>query len=140
MTAGVLIVYLVMCITYIQSYRACQAQDIDRSSFPYVGYFQPYCAYLGVVVMLLVVLFYGYKAFDLWNVETFFQNYTMQIVAPVLCLGWKLVKLTRAFRPQEIDLVWERPFVDAYESQFMDPAPGFWRETLQSVSFGRPGR
>lgn len=63
-----------MCITYIQFYRVCQAQGIDRASFPYVGYFQPYCAYLGGVVMLIVILFYGYKAFDPWDVEIFFPK------------------------------------------------------------------
>lgn len=94
-----------MCITYIQFYHVCQAQGIDRASFPYVGYSQPYCAYLGGVVMLVVIFFYGYKALDPWGVETFFQNYTMRLVAPVLYLGWKLVKRTRALKPQEVDLV-----------------------------------
>jgi amino acid transporter len=136
-TAGVLIAYLVMCITYIQFYRACKAQGIDRTSFPYVGYFQPYCAYIGAAVMVLILLFYGYHAFDPWNTETFFQNYTMQLLAPILFLGWKLVKRTKVLDPKEIDLVWERPNVDVYESQFTDPAPGFWTEILMMMRVTR---
>jgi amino acid transporter len=42
-TAGGVINYLVMCITYIFFYRACQAQALDRNTLPYKGWFQPYC-------------------------------------------------------------------------------------------------
>ncbi|KAF7589521.1 hypothetical protein BBP40_004186 [Aspergillus hancockii] len=136
-TAGVLIAYLVMCITYIQFYRACKVQGVDRASFPYVGFFQPYCAYIGASMMVLILLFYGYHAFDSWNIETFFQNYTMQLLAPILFLGWKSVKRSKVLKPEELDLVWERPIVDAYESQFPDPAPGFWTEIFMMVGFRR---
>ncbi|KAJ5109970.1 amino acid permease/ SLC12A domain-containing protein [Penicillium argentinense] len=134
-TAGALIDYLVICITFIQFYRACKAQGIDRRNFPYFGYFQPYCAYFGAVAMVLVLLFYGYTAFDPWNVETFFQNYTMQLVAPCLYIGWKLGHRTKTLKPNEVDLVWERPLIDAYEATLPEDPPGFWRELLQMVQF-----
>lgn len=47
-TAGGVINYIVMTITYIFFYRATQAQGIDRKSFPYTGWFQPYSAYIGL--------------------------------------------------------------------------------------------
>ncbi|KAB8259035.1 amino acid permease/ SLC12A domain-containing protein [Aspergillus pseudonomiae] len=137
-TAGALIDYLVICITYIQFHRACKAQGIDRQQFPYYGYFQPYCSYLGAVCMVLVLLFYGYTAFAPWNVETFFQNYTMQIIAPILYFGWKFAHRTKILKPQEVDLVWDRPIVDSYEATFTSPAPGFWAEMIQMFRFKRP--
>jgi amino acid permease len=82
-TAGGLINYIVMCTTYIFFYRACKAQEFDRSEFPYFGYFQPYCvsnrtafalryrlmglqAYIGLVWMTLTLIFYGYSSFRPW--------------------------------------------------------------------------
>jgi len=41
-TAGGVINYLVMSVTYIFFYRACKAQGLDRSTLPYKGWFQPY--------------------------------------------------------------------------------------------------
>ncbi|KAJ5700954.1 AAT family amino acid transporter [Penicillium malachiteum] len=34
-TAGALINYIVICITYLAFYRACKVQNLDRRSFPY---------------------------------------------------------------------------------------------------------
>ncbi|RAL13299.1 general amino acid permease AGP2 [Aspergillus homomorphus CBS 101889] len=136
-TAGALIDFLVMCITYLNFYYACKAQGLDRRTLPYVGYFQPYCAWIGAVTMTLVLLFYGYTAFAPWSVQKFFENYTMQLVAPILYFGWKLFKRTRILRPKELDLVWEAPVVDAYEAGFTEPMPGFWEEMLQLVGHRR---
>lgn len=41
-TAGGVINYIVMCVTYIFFYRACKAQGLDRKTLPYCGWFQPY--------------------------------------------------------------------------------------------------
>ncbi|KAE8308239.1 amino acid permease/ SLC12A domain-containing protein [Aspergillus transmontanensis] len=136
-TAGALIDYLVVCITYIQFHRACKAQGIDRKTFPYYGYFQPYCSYIGAVCMVVVLLFYGYTAFAPWSVEVFFQNYTMQLIAPILYFGWKLAHRTEILKPRDIDLVWDRPIVDSYEATFTSPAPGFWTEMIQMFGFKR---
>ncbi|KAH7241082.1 amino acid permease/ SLC12A domain-containing protein [Fusarium redolens] len=101
MTAGGLINYLVMGLTFLNYYRACKAQGIDRSKMPYYGRFQPWCAIIGLVFQFLVVMCYGYKSFKPWDVESFFKNYTMQIVAPCLFVFWKLYKKTRWLRPHE---------------------------------------
>ena len=131
-TAGALIDYLVMCITYIRFYAACKRQGLDRRTFPYFGYFQPYCAWIGAAGMIVVILFYGYAVFDPWSVAGFFQNYTMQLVAPVLYLGWKLIHRTDFIKLEDMDLVWERPLVDLYEESETDKPRGFWADVLQS--------
>ncbi|KAJ6172491.1 hypothetical protein N7470_001558 [Penicillium chermesinum] len=131
-TAGGLINYITISITFIFYYRACKAQGIDRNQFSYTGWFQPYGAYISLVWMFLVTLFYGYPAFKPWDVETFWSDYTMQIVIPCLFVLWKLFKRTKFVKPHEADLVWDRPLIDAYEASFMDPPVGFWREVGQN--------
>lgn len=136
-TAGALIDFFVICVTYIRFYNACKVQGFDRSTLPYRGYFQPYCAYIGAVVMVVITLCYGYTSFAPWSVEAFFQNYTMQILAPVLYFGWKLGKGTKIVKLKELDLVWERPIVDQYEDSFEHPPPTFWAEMGGLVGYTR---
>lgn len=61
----------------------------------------------------------------------------MVLLAPILFFGWKLIKRTKIVKPLEVDLVWERPTVDAYEATFLDPPVGFWTEMIQLVGFKR---
>ncbi|EXJ77572.1 hypothetical protein A1O3_09799 [Capronia epimyces CBS 606.96] len=136
-TAGGIIDFIVMCVTYLCFYRACKVQGLDRRTLPYTGWFQPYCGWIGLTGMTLVVIFYGYSAFTPWDVGTFFSFYTMVIVAPLLFVGWKLIKKTRFVRPEDADLVWEAPIVDAYEATFVSPPIGFWTEMLQLAGLKR---
>ena len=87
--------------------------------------------------MILVTIFYGYPAFHPFTVKGFFQNYTMQLFIPPLFFIWKFVKGTRWIRSDEVDLVWERPTIDAYEETFVGPPVGFWREMGQMVGLRR---
>ena len=136
-TAGGVIDYIVMSTTYIFFYRAMKAQGIDRASLPYTGWFQPYCAWISLVWMILIVGCYGYSSFLPWDVSSFFSYYTMVIVAPVLYVFWKVLKRTKIVSPLECDLVWEKPAVDAYEAAFDEPIVGFWVEILQMVGIKR---
>lgn len=54
----------------------------------------------------------------------------MQILAPILYIFWKVVKKSKLKEDSEVDLVWERPAIDIYESQAMidDPQISFWKE------------
>ncbi|PNS21550.1 Proline-specific permease [Sphaceloma murrayae] len=136
-TGGGIINYIVMTTTYICFYKACVIQGVDRKAFPYYGRFQPYSAYIGLTWMTFVVLFYGYSSFAPWSVESFFSNYTMQIVMVILFVFWKLLKKTKFVKPSQVDMVWERPIVDAYEASFTGPPNGFWREMGQMIGIGR---
>ncbi|KAG5950094.1 hypothetical protein E4U53_005494 [Claviceps sorghi] len=136
-TAGGIIDFLVMNVTFLYYYRACNAQGIDRTSLPYYGRFQPYGTYIALFVQTLVVIFYGYTSFTPWSVESFFRNYTMQLLAPVLFFGWKFLKRTRVVQPHETDLIWERPNIDRYEASLTDPPSGFWTEMGQLVGINK---
>lgn len=132
-TGAALINYIVMGVTFLNYYYACKAQGVDRKTRPYYGRFQPYGAWFALIFQVLILVFYGYSSFDPWNVANFFTNYTMQLVAPSLFIGWKLIKKTRWVRPREVDLVWERPIVDAYEASITTSPVGFWTELAQMI-------
>lgn len=136
-TAGCVISYIFICITYIRFHRACVVQGIDRKTFPYYGYFQPYGAWIGLCFTVFVVLGYGYSSFTPWNVTNFFSFYTMVIIAVVAYTGWKLIHKTKVVPPEEVDLVWEKPAIDAYEELCEEIPSGFWSEILEMVSWRR---
>lgn len=61
----------------------------------------------------------------------------MLILAPILFIGWKVIKRTKFVGALEADLVWERPTIDAYEATFIDKPVGFWQEMIQLVGLGK---
>merc|ERR1711939_646807 len=136
-TAGGLIDYFVMCVTYIFFYRACKAQGLDRNKLPYTGWFQPYCAYIAATWLFVVTCMYGYTCYLPWSVSSFFSQYSMQLFIPPLFVIWKILKRTKMVKAHEADLVWQRPIIDAYEATFIDPPSGFWKEMVQLVGFKR---
>ncbi|TKA50334.1 hypothetical protein B0A49_13607 [Cryomyces minteri] len=136
-TAGGVIDYIVMSVTYIFFYRACKRQGLDRTKLPYTGWFQPYCAWTSLVFMVCIVTCYGYSCFLPWDVTGFFSYYTMVLLVPVLYFGWKAIKRTKIVRSQDADLVWEAPVIDAYEATFVSEPVGFWTEMLQLVGLRR---
>lgn len=141
-TAAQIIDYIVICVAYIFFYRACRAQGVDRKSLPYYGAFQPYSAWIGMIFMTAVVCVYGYSVFlpGNWDIKTFFTYYTMVLVAPVLYFGWKITHRTKFVKPEEADLVWVAPNIDAYEAAYDEEAPGFWTEIIQIFGFRRKAK
>ncbi|KAI9147100.1 amino acid permease AGP2 [Paramyrothecium foliicola] len=138
-TGGGLVTFIIMSVTFINYYKGCVAQGVDRKKErPYYGYFQPYGAYIALTVQTIVALCYGYYAFrPSWSVEVFFQSYSMQILAVVLFIFWKLIKRTKYIKPAEMDLVWERPEIEAYEKSYTEPVTGFWEEMGHLVFINR---
>jgi amino acid transporter len=136
-TAGGLINYFVITTTYICFWNALKAQNVSRDDFPYKGWFQPYCAYIGLAVECFVILGTGYASFRPPDVELFWSNYTMVVLAPILYGGWKLIKGTRYVRSHEADLVYQRPVIDAYEASLTGRPTGFWEEMVGLVGIKR---
>ncbi|KAI1861297.1 uncharacterized protein JN550_010976 [Neoarthrinium moseri] len=141
-TAAQIIDYIIICMTYIFFYAACRAQGLDRQSLPYVGWFQPYSAWIGLVFMSIIVCTYGYSIFlpGKWDIKSFFTYYAMVLVAPVLFFGWKILHRTKFVKPYEADLVWVAPFIDAYEAAYEEDVVGFRREILRIFGIGKRGK
>lgn len=126
-----------MATIYIFFHRALKAQGIDRNTLPYVGWWQPFSAWFGLVTMIFTVCCYGYSTFlpGYWNTGTFFSYYTMVFVCPILYVGWKVIKRSKIVKPHEADLVWDRPVIDAYEAALVDDDTTFWQEIKQMAGF-----
>ena len=129
-----------MTITYIFFYRALKAQGIDRKTLPYCGWGQPYMAYASTALLTIVILTFGYETFMPWSVSSFFINYTFLLLAFLTFGFWKILKGTKFVKPQEADLVWERPEIYAHEASIMEPQIGFWREIGQLFCIGRKAK
>lgn len=120
------------------SIELLKAQGIDRSTLPYCGWGQPYCGYIASCILSVVTLCFGYTTFlGPWDNGTFFSNYTLVLLAPVLFIFWKVIKRTKFIKPHEADLIWERPLIDAHEQTLTDPDIDFWGEMLQMATFGK---
>ncbi|PBP25844.1 hypothetical protein BUE80_DR003266 [Diplocarpon rosae] len=144
--ASQIIDYICMCLIYLFFYRALKAQGFDRKDLPYVGWAQPYCAWVGLGTMIFTVSCYGYATFlpgckssppewlshanghTGWDVGTFFSYYTMVFLCPILYVGSKVYWRTKVVKPEEADLIWERPAVDHYEATVLEKHVGFWEE------------
>lgn len=122
-----------MSTTYIFWWRATKAQDFDRSRLPYKGWFQPYCAWIGLVFYVCVTGTYGYTTLRAWDAAGFFGAYTMVLLSPCFFFFWKFMKKTTMIKPDEADLVWDAPLIDVYEASFTTPPVTFWTEMAQLI-------
>ncbi|KAK6454790.1 amino acid permease/ SLC12A domain-containing protein [Scheffersomyces xylosifermentans] len=105
-TGSQLLNYGFMSITYIRFYGACQAQGIDRRTFPYKSWFQPYSIYIASFFIWCVIGILGYEVFmpGSWSVDSFLYNYVMIFVSLAAFIFWKLLKRTKFIKPSEADL------------------------------------
>ncbi len=95
----------------------------------YSGWCQPYVNIFGLIFVTIIVFVQGYSVFlpGAWDVGTFFTYYTMILVCILLFAFWKVFKKTKFVRPEDADLVWEKPAIDAYEAS-IDPPLGLWED------------
>lgn len=158
--ASQMIDYISMCWIYLYFYRAMKTQGYDRNKLPYKGWGQPYMAWFGLTAMVFTVGCYGYTTFlpgckypfpnwpnisSLttllgWDLGTFWSYYTMCFFCPVIYLGWKIIKRTKIVKPEEADLVWERPIIDAYEANMGQDELSLWKEFLLMLGIGKRKR
>ncbi|KAF2439876.1 AAT family amino acid transporter [Karstenula rhodostoma CBS 690.94] len=131
--AAQLMNYIIMCTIYLCFYRALKVQGYDRNSLPYKGWGQPYVAVAGVILFSVVLAIYGYATFYAFDVGTFMTYYAMCFIDIVLYIGFKLWKRTPFVKPEEADLVWERPNIDAYEAS-IDAPLGLWKDIWLTVT------
>ena len=61
----------------------------------------------------------------------------MVLLAPILFLGWKFTKGTKFVRPEEADLLWEKPMIDAYEDAYIEKPGGRFMKMLSYVGLAK---
>ncbi|CCF39410.1 amino acid permease [Colletotrichum higginsianum] len=139
-TASQLINFACMCTAYLGFYRALKAQGISRDSLPYKGWFQPYAAWYGLVGTFIMTFVGGYTVFlpldGYWNIPDFLFSYTMVGIFPVLYFGWKILKRTKIFKPEEVDLYRDKDEIDEYERTFVPTPPANMFERILDKLFG----
>lgn len=135
--AAQIIDYIGMAVVYLFFYRALKVQGISRDTLPYKGWWQPGIAIFGLIAMIFTVVCYGYTTFlpGYWNVGTFFSYYAMVFVGIITYSFWKIVKRSKVVKPEEADLVWERPLIDAYEASLVEKKVGFVTEMKSMMGF-----
>lgn len=122
-TAGQLLNFAIMCFTYLCWYQALKAQGISRDSLPYKSYFMPYVAYYGLAWTGVMAIVGGYTVFlpGRWEASTFVFSYFMVFLTPALFVGWKIIKKTKWYKPEEVDLVGESKEIDEVSQATMAP-------------------
>lgn len=143
-TGAQIINYAFMTVTYLGFFRACKAQELDRRSFPYRSWFQPYSIYISATLLWIMVGIQGYYVFipGHWKVTTFLFSYLMVFVDLAIFLTWKLVKRTKFVKAEEADLTSGLKEIEDHEYEYYAEleAEGknigetpWWRKALQWI-------
>lgn len=112
-TVAGLISWACINLCHIQFMRALSARNIPRTTLPYRAPGQPYLAYYGLCMTVLVILTQGFTAFIPWDTREFFVAYVSLILFVVMFAGHKLVYRTKVVQSLDADLDTGRKEVDA---------------------------
>lgn len=99
-----LITWASINISHLRFMRALSMQNIPRSTLPYVAPLQPFLAYYGLFMNILVTLTQGFTVFIDWNTSDFFTAYISVIVFVVLLVGHKVISRSSTVKACAIDL------------------------------------
>lgn len=100
-----LITWSCINLSHVMFMRAMTAQNIPRSTLPYIAPLQPYLAYYGLIFNVLITLTQGFTVFIVWDVTDFFINYISLLLFIVLYIGHKLIFRSGVVNPKQADLV-----------------------------------
>lgn len=70
----------------------------------------------------------------------FFSYYLMVLVGILTYGGWKLLKRTHRVRPEEADLIWDKPVIDAYEAKFTEQPTRFRDDFKKILRLGKKSK
>lgn len=137
-TTGLIATYTLMIVVYLGWYRAKKAQGIQDSDLPYVAPFAPYAAWLSLFMGCVALIFIGFDSFSPFTVQGFVTSYFCLPYTLVLYVGWKLLKGTKAVKPEEADLISGKAEVDEecrhWEEGGLDEN---WRKALAEMPLWR---
>ncbi|CDK24444.1 unnamed protein product [Kuraishia capsulata CBS 1993] len=144
-TAAQLMNFLIICVTYWHFFRACKVQGIDRNSFTFKGWGQPYLSIVAGTLVFIMLWVQGYTVFipGGWSVTSFLFSYLMIFIDIAIFLFWKVYKRTKYRIPAEVDLVsglseieeHERIYYAHLEKHGDDPVK--WYDRVSAILFGK---
>lgn len=119
-TGSQLLNYGFMSITYIRFYQACQVQGLDRTTFPYRSWFQPYSIYIATFFIWIMIGILGYTVFmpGRWEVDTFLFNYVMIFVSAAIFIFWKVFRRTKFVSSKDADLFTGIEEIEEHEYEY----------------------
>ncbi|KAK3179876.1 general amino acid permease agp2 [Lecanicillium sp. MT-2017a] len=137
-TASQLLNFSAVCISYICFHRALRVQGIARSTLPYRAWFMPYAAYYALAWTFVMAFVGGYPVFlpGRWKIPDFLFSYTMIAVFPILYVGYKYVRKTKIWKPEEVDLVKDMAEIAEYERNFVPKKAETRFERILDTLFG----
>ncbi|KAI0788209.1 amino acid permease [Fomes fomentarius] len=94
-------------LTYLRFYKGFKMQGFDRATLPYRAPFQPYAAWWGLIMSLLICFFSGWSVFlrGHWSTDTFVTNYLPFAMFPVLYVGARWYYRSPLIQPQHMDFI-----------------------------------
>ena len=108
-------------LTFVFFYRGLKAQGIDRTKNVYHGPFQPYLAYWGIFWTLIFILINGFTVFWDFNASDFLTSYINIPIFVGLYVGYKVIKRTKVWKPEEMDFVTGIPSYEETEAPEVPP-------------------
>ncbi|QLG71657.1 hypothetical protein HG535_0G05660 [Zygotorulaspora mrakii] len=106
-TAAMAIVYIFICVSYLQFRRGCIAQGVDLKTLPYYSRWLPYLTWHSLFWLTLMLLVSGYTVFlkGGWDTQSFVFSYFMIPFFIVFFIAHKLYLRTSFIKPSQMDLV-----------------------------------
>ncbi|TID25739.1 amino acid transporter-like protein [Venturia nashicola] len=132
-----LVNWIIICMTYLRFYYACQKQGINRrTDLPWAAPLQPYTTWLSLVLFTTLLLTGGYATFirGKWDTETFVSSYFNIPLIFALYYGYKAYTKT-LFRNTMIPLseVPVKKFIQIWRENPESPAKP--KEGLRKLNF-----
>lgn len=119
-TGSQLLNYGFMSIIYFKFYRAVKAQGLDRSTFPYRAWYQPYSICFAGFFIWCMIGTLGYECLmpGKWSIDTFLYNYVMIFVSAGIYIFWKILKRTKFVKPEDADIFTGIEEIEEHEYEY----------------------
>ncbi|KAF3387307.1 Dicarboxylic amino acid permease [Penicillium rolfsii] len=114
--------WISILIVYLRFIYGCKKQGIDRKKeLPWAAPFQPYGAWISLVIFVLLFLTGGWSTFmkGHWSTETFISSYFNLPFILIVYFGYKFWMKTKIIPLEDVPI---RPFIEHYR-QNPEPAP-----------------
>ena len=125
--------WLTINLTFIYFYRGKMVQGFDRTEGAYYNILQPYLAYWGVFWCTLFILINGFQVFFDFNASDFLVAYIDIPIFVLVYVGYKVVKKTKVWKPEEMDFVTGIPTME--ETELPEEPPRTVMQKIAAVIF-----